>query len=233
MEASHNRKTVIYVVATPIGNADDLTVRAMNVLSQADIIIGEERKVAARFLKQIGLSKPIIEVNEHTSQTELKDLIHEMIMKPMVYAQISDCGTPSFEDPGVELVQLADEYQIQVIPVPGVSSLMTLIMVAGIPMKEFYYAGFLSPKKEIRNKELKSLLDKYHDHSSIVILDTPYRLHALLDAISSVFSKNTKIILGYKLTMPEEKILRFTIADRKRICGDLPKGEFVLIIQKR
>ncbi|HOE91637.1 MAG TPA: 16S rRNA (cytidine(1402)-2'-O)-methyltransferase [Candidatus Cloacimonadota bacterium] len=226
-------KSVLYVVATPIGNVDDITLRAIKTLESADIVIGEERRVTARFLKSIGVNKPIIEVNEHTKSEEIKSLVNEMLMSAKVYAQVSDCGTPSFEDPGVELVQRAAEFGISVIPIPGVSSLMTLIMVAGIPMKKFYYAGFLSPKKEIRQSELKALFTKYHDSTNIVLLDTPYRLQSLLDAIGGAFPNKTEIILGYKMTMLEEKILRFCLAEREKVCQSLPKGEYVLIIKMR
>ncbi|HOD54504.1 MAG TPA: SAM-dependent methyltransferase [Candidatus Cloacimonadota bacterium] len=226
-------KSILYIVATPIGNPEDISLRALKVLEQADIIIGEERKVTAKLLRSLSLSKPIIEVNEHSTTDQIKELIHEMIQSPKLYAQVSDCGTPSFEDPGVELVQMAQDYGIQVIPVPGVSSLMTLIMVAGIPMKQFYYAGFLSPKKEIRIQEIKSLHSQFHSKNNIVILDTPYRLGALLEDIAKVFHGKTELILGYKLTMPEEKIMRFSLSDYKQQIANLPKGEFVLIIRKR
>ncbi|HPM03335.1 MAG TPA: SAM-dependent methyltransferase, partial [Candidatus Cloacimonadota bacterium] len=103
-------KSILYIVATPIGNPEDISLRALKVLEQADIIIGEERKVTAKLLRSLSLSKPIIEVNEHSTTDQIKELIHEMIQSPKLYAQVSDCGTPSFEDPGVELVQMAQDY---------------------------------------------------------------------------------------------------------------------------
>lgn len=227
-----NMLSELYIVATPIGNMEDITLRAVKILEMADIIIGEERKETAKLLRSLNLRKPIVEVNEHSTKEQIKELIHEMLLEKKIYAQVSDCGTPSFEDPGVELVRQAREYGIPIIPIPGVSSLMTLIMVAGIPMKDFQYHGFLSPKKEVRLAELKNLASQV-TKSNLVILDTPYRLSALLEDISRVFKPNIELVLGYKLTMPEEKVFNFRVSEYQKTIKDLPKGEFVLIIKKQ
>jgi len=221
----------LYIVATPIGNPEDITLRAVKILESADIIIGEERKETAKLLRSLNLRKPILELNEHSTKEQIEELVREMITEPKIYAQVSDCGTPSFEDPGTDLVRIASEYGIKVTPVPGVSSLMTIIMVAGIPMKDFQYHGFLSPKKEERIAQLKKLSVEIHK-SNLVILDTPYRLKALLEDVSRVFKPNTELVLGYKLTMPEEKVIRFRASEYQKICAELNKGEFVLIIRK-
>lgn len=226
------QKSIIYTVATPIGNPDDITLRAIKIIESADIIIGEERKECAKLLRSLNFRKEIIELNEHTKSEEIKELIMEMLQTPKIYAQVSDCGTPSFEDPGVELVKLAREYGIPVVPVPGVSSLMTLIMVAGIPMKQFFYYGFLSPKKEVRISEIKQLLP-IQQKNNIVLLDTPYRLNSLVEDLAKVFSPKTEIVIGYKLTMPEEQIINFWLSEYQQVISKLPKGEFVLIIKKK
>lgn len=226
------QKSIIYTVATPIGNPDDITLRAIKIIESADIIIGEERKECAKLLRSLNFRKEIIELNEHTKSEEIKELIMEMLQTPKIYAQVSDCGTPSFEDPGVELVKLAREYGIPVVPVPGVSSLMTLIMVAGIPMKQFFYYGFLSPKKEVRISEIKQLLP-IQQKNNIVLLDTPYRLNSLMEDLGKVFSPKTEIVIGYKLTMPEEQIINFWLSEYQQVISKLPKGEFVLIIKKK
>jgi 16S rRNA (cytidine1402-2'-O)-methyltransferase len=225
-------KSVIYTVATPIGNPEDITLRAIKTIESADVVIGEERKECAKLLRSLNLRKDIIELNEHTKSEEVKELIMEMLQNPKIYAQVSDCGTPSFEDPGVELVKLAREYGIPVVPVPGVSSLMTLIMVAGIPMKQFFYYGFLSPKKEVRISEIKQLLP-IQQKNNIVLLDTPYRLNSLVEDLAKVFSPKTEIVIGYKLTMPEEQIINFWLSEYQQVISKLPKGEFVLIIKKK
>ncbi len=220
----------VYIVATPIGNPEDISLRALRVLKEADLVIGEERKIVSRFLRSLDLHKEVILINEHTEISEIKELVIQLLSTPKKVAFLSDCGTPGFEDPGVDFVSICREYNIKVVPVPGVSSLMTLIMVSGIPMKKFYYAGFLSAKREIRQDELKRLAIKY-PKESLVLLDTPYRLQALLEDIKMFFSPDREIILGYKLTMPEEKVITFRIKEYQQAIKDLPKGEFVIIIK--
>lgn len=227
---SELNKSVIYIAATPIGDPEDISLRVIRVLRDADLVIGEERKIVSRFLRSLELKKEIFLVNEHSTEEDIKSLVLDLVLNPKRVVFVSDCGTPGFEDPGVEFVRVCREYGLRVIPLPGASSLMTLLMVSGISMKKFYYGGFLSPKREIRQNELKNLAIRYAKEP-VVLMDTPYRLQALLEDMKRYFSPEREIILGYKLTMPEERIIQFRLKDYKNETEKLPKGEFVLIIR--
>ena len=138
----------LYLVSTPIGNYDDITLRALNVLKEVDLIVCEERKEGNRLLAHYGIQKSIAQINEHNesaaSSIELEDLQNGKNV-----ALISDCGTPLFSDPGTILVKKAIQSKIKIVAVPGSSSLLPALITSGFDMKQFLFYGFLSPKKNI------------------------------------------------------------------------------------
>jgi 16S rRNA (cytidine1402-2'-O)-methyltransferase len=159
------------------------------------------------------------------------DEILPRLIKGESVALISDCGTPLFSDPGHLLLDLCLSNKVQVIPVPGVSSLLTAIMASGLHLEKFYYYGWLSPKKEERQKELAKLR---HLKEAIIFLDTPYRLKSLLSDTAKIFSKTTHVVLAYELTSSDEKFYRGSIEEVLKIAESKNlKGEFVLIIDNR
>jgi 16S rRNA (cytidine1402-2'-O)-methyltransferase len=220
-------KPKLYLTPTPIGNYDDITLRALNVLRESDFIICEELKPARRLLAHFEIEKELFQLNEH-NEKESAPLIIEKLKKAQSAALISDGGTPLFSDPGHYLVDLCLKTDIEVVPLPGASSIMPALIASNLDFEKFYYFGWLSPKKEIRRRELKNLRSI---NELIVILDTPYRLKALLSDIAKVFGENQKIVLAYKLTMDEERFFRgaagkiLNEAEIKNL-----KGEFVLLI---
>jgi 16S rRNA (cytidine1402-2'-O)-methyltransferase len=220
----------LYPVAIHIGNPGDITIRAMETLRMCDAVICEERRDGIRFLKSIGLDKPLYFLNEHSKPDEIKQLFDELlIMKDKAIAQISDAGTPAFADPGASLVQICHEYMVNVYPVPGASSLMAALMASGLDSKRFLYYGFLSAKTEERVIELKQL--KTMPKFDIVFLDAPYRLKSLLDDMILILGKKRRIRFFYKLTQPEQSIFVGTLEELKGIIANYPKGEFVLMVE--
>ncbi|MCW8822581.1 MAG: SAM-dependent methyltransferase, partial [Ignavibacteriaceae bacterium] len=149
-------KKTLYIVSVPIGNYDDITLRALNVLRKADFIICEEYREARRLLSKYKIEKKLVELNEHNEE-KASDEILQMILNGKSAALISDCGTPLFSDPGHLLVDLAIQNKIDVIPIPGVSSLLAALVGSGLDFEKFYYYGWLSPKKDIRRKQLLDL----------------------------------------------------------------------------
>ncbi len=217
---------ILYVVATPIGNPQDITLRALEVLKSVDGIICEERRYGSTLLHRLNIKgKTLIELNEHNEEKQAPELAMALVRGEKL-ALISDCGTPAFADPGALLVELALEYEVKVVPLPGASSLMVLLSVSPQPIKEFYFAGFLPRKDDERTKKLDQLRKL---KVPIVFMDTPYRLERMLQDIQATFGRGRMITLGLNLTMPNEKIIHQSVSEvLKQMKGQ--KGEFILIV---
>ena len=223
-------KSKLYIVSTPIGNYEDITLRAIRLIKECDLLICEEYKEARRLLSHFKIQKELIALNEH-NEKEVTDEIIIQIKEGKSAALISDCGTPLFSDPGHYLVKVAIQNKIDIVPVPGPSSLLAALVGSGMDFEKFYYYGWLSPKKEIRRKQLYDLR-KIKD--TIVILDTPYRLQSLLEDVTKIIGENVSVVLAYELTKENEKFYR---GNAGNILNDVErenlKGEFVLIIKNQ
>ncbi len=221
---------MLSIVATPIGNPKDITLRALEILQDADIVIGEERKEASTLLKKLQISnKPLYFLNEHSTVDDLKELLS--FCETQKVALISDCGTPSFYDPGFQLVKLCRAKKIPVVSAPGASSLMTLLSLVSEKVTQFYFAGFLPADNEIRLKELKKLCTS---PQPIVLMDTPYRLLKLLSELEPLL-KQRLILLGVNLTQEDELTLEGTTQDviialQKK---EIKKAEFILLVYQK
>jgi 16S rRNA (cytidine1402-2'-O)-methyltransferase len=216
----------LFIVSTPIGNLRDITLRAQDILSEVDAVICEEHRQGSTLLKKLGLrEKELILLNEH-NEKESSPIIAEEILHGKRYALISDCGTPAFADPGTQLIKICYEHAIQVIPVPGPSSLITAISLSPLPMEEFYFAGFLPKEKEIRHQKLNSFRRM---KVPIILMDAPYRLSRLLSEVSDSFGKLCIATMAFDLTLPTEMIINGSIQEIQKKMND-KKGEFVLII---
>jgi len=219
-------KGCLFIVSTPIGNYRDITLRALDILAEVDAVISEEYRQGSTLLKKLGIAeKELILLNEHNEE-EGSLMIAEELTQGKCYALISDCGTPAFADPGTELIRLAIENGIQVIPVPGPSSLMAAISMSPLPLEEFYFVGFLPRKKEIRYQKLDALKNL---RVPIILMDAPYRLPRLLSEVISAFGETRKITLAFNLTLPGEKVLHDTAEHILQKMKD-KKGEFILIV---
>jgi len=223
-----NRK--LFLVSTPIGNYDDITLRALDILKSVDFIICEEYKAARRMLAHYKINKELLALNEHNENDVVDEIVTE-ILNGKTIALISDCGTPLFSDPGHLLVDLCIAQGIEVVPVPGANSLLPALIGSGYDFEKFYYYGWLSAKKDIRRKQL---LDLKRIKEVIVLMDTPYRLKRLLSDVVNIFGKATPVVLAFELTMKDEKYYRgsaqkiLNIAEKNNL-----KGEFVLIVNNK
>ena len=223
-----NRK--LFLVSTPIGNYDDITLRALDILRNVDFIICEEYKAARRMFAHYKINKELIALNEHNENDVVDEIVAE-ILNGKTTALISDCGTPLFSDPGHLLVDLCIAQGIEVVPVPGANSLLPALIGSGYDFEKFYYYGWLSAKKDIRRKQL---LDLKRIKEVIVLMDTPYRLKRLLSDVVNIFGNATPVCLAFELTMKDEKYYRgsaqkvLNIAEKNSL-----KGEFVLIVNNR
>lgn len=228
----NKEKGILYLVTTPIGNFADMTLRALRTLKECDIIVCEEYKEAVRLLKFFDIKKDLLQLNEHNEREEAENIFLEILNGKQV-ALISDCGTPLFADPGKILLEKCIEFNIKVEFLHGANSILTALVLSGFDISRFHYIGFLSPKKEIRENELRDL---NNIERTFVVLDTPYRLTTLLNDISSHLPARN-LFLGINLTMNNEMQLRGTaeqiLSNLSEISPDKKfKGEFVLIIDK-
>ena len=220
-------KGTLFVVATPIGHPGEITSRAIEVLSQVDMIICEERKVASRLLKGLEISKPLLELNEH-NEAEMVEQVLLKLMDGQNLALISDCGTPVFSDPGRKLLEIMYGSDIPVVPVSGPSSLMTAISVCPFDLRQFHFLGFLPPQTEQR----KLVLQRHsNSEEALILMDTPYRMAKLLEEVSNAFGKKQVVFLATDLTLPSERIY---IGEVQEIQAKVQqrKAEFILIIEK-
>lgn len=218
------------LVATPIGNPDDMTFRGLAVLRDADLVVCEERREGERLLRHFQIAKPLETLNEHNEAAATHTII-ALLRDGKNVAVISDCGTPVFSDPGQMLVRRAVELGIRVVPVPGASSLMPALTVSGFAIDQFLYYGWLSPKKERRRAELRAL---QQEQRTIVLMETPYRLSSLLRDLAETFGDARRCCLAFNLTMKDEQIYHATAAGLYRMLGNKDmKGEFVVIIDGR
>lgn len=220
----------VYIAARDIGNYKDNTERLKEVLIESDIILVESFREATTLFKALNINKDkecLIEFSEHTKKSKDIDEIITKIINCKTVTLISDCGTPILEDPGRLLLEYCHAHNIKVRPVAGVSSVTAAIMCLPFNFKEFYYAGLLPRDDREREKKL-SYLKRLN--VPVIILDTPYRLGKVLNAIKKVYSKDKEIALCLDITTESEEIIIDRVSD---ICSEYQeskKREFVIVI---
>lgn len=217
---------ILYVVATPIGNMGDITLRAVETLRAVDAVICEEYKPGSTLLKRLEINdKELILLNEHNEAEKATELLPRLFNGES-FALISDCGTPVFSDPGAYLIQLASSSGIIVTPVPGASSLMATLSLLDTKIERFVFAGFLPRDPEQRRRELS----KYRGYRMpVIVMDTPYRLTALLEDVVKIFGKAQWVMVAFDLTLPGERVYRGEVGSVAKEIGG-KKGEFMLVI---
>lgn len=213
------------VIATPIGNSKDLSLRAIEALIDCENIICEDRKTTSKLLREHNIkNKNYYLLNEHNQKGDLSELIK--LCQNSKCVLVSDCGTPGFCDPGAELIDQCYKHNITIEILPGASSLMAFLSGSGLRIDSFYFRGFLPANTEERIQALKDL-QKFPDY--IILMDTPYRLEKTLDNISQFFPKR-KCTLGTHLTQINECFYRNEDANRIKNKLKEKKAEFVLAI---
>lgn len=218
----------MYVVATPIGNPEDITLRALKVLTQSNAVVCEEIRQGSKLLKQIGVTgKELISLNEHNEREQTFHILNRLRNEESL-ALISDCGTPLFSDPGAYLLKQVIEQGFSAIPIPGPSSLMTALSILDVKCGMFVYGGFITQKSEMRLPQLRYL---QAFHLPVILLDTPYRLGKMLEEVAQVFGNQQRVTLACDLTLPTEDIIRGNISSVIQKVGSR-KAEFILVIHE-
>lgn len=224
---------MLYIAARDIGNYKDNTERLKEILIKSDIILAESFREATTLFKILNINierEKLIEFSEHTNKSKEIYEIVEKILNCKIATLISDCGIPILEDPGKILLEYCYSNNIKVKPIPGVSSITAAIMCLPFNFKEFYYAGLLS--RDDKEREIKLIYLKKLN-IPIIILDTPYRMNKVLNAIKKVYSKNKIIGLCLDLTTDKEEIIIdeiVNICERFNKSEDKNKREFVIVI---
>jgi len=215
----------LFVVATPIGNPKDITLRALDILQKVDAVICEEYRQGSRLLHQLGVENELITLNEHNEAEEASNIMLRLA-RGETMAIISDAGTPVFADPGQHLLELLYQAGIPVSPIPGPASLMAALSLCDFPIDRFVFAGF-PPRK---SGQREGFLAKYKtENVPVILMDTPYRLTKLLDEVQAIFGKHQDILLACDLTLKKEAVFRGCIADiLPKVAGQ--KREFILIL---
>ncbi len=220
----------LYLVATPIGNYDDLTYRGLRVLKEVDLIVCEELKEGGKLLRHFNIDKPLDSLNEHNEAEKTEELI-KMLKEGNTVALTSDCGTPVFTDPGKPLVQRAVAAGVPIIPIPGPSSIVPALVSSGFPTDSFMFPGWLSPKRGERRRQLKLLRN---EGRTMIFMDTPYRLAPLVSDIAELFGPEREICVALDLTKETEEFLRGTAKTvLEQIEEKKKKREFVLVVKGR
>lgn len=216
---------MLYIVATPIGNLEDITLRAIRTLKEVDYIAAEDTRHAGILLKKHEIQKPLLSYHSYSSDFKLEKIV-ELLKEGKNIALISDAGTPGISDPAYGLITSAIKENIQIVPIPGPSSLLAAVVMSGLPMNQFLYLGFL-PLKKGRQTLLKSLAT---EKRTIVIFESPHRLLKTLHDLQEYLG-DRKIAVCRELTKIYEEAIRGTISEViKHFENKKPKGEFVLVI---
>lgn len=214
------------IVATPIGNLSDITLRALETLKSVDLVLSEDTRVTKRLLSHFDISTPTLSCHEHTDKEKLAKVI-ERLQAGESMALVTDAGTPGLSDPGNYLVALALEKEIPVIPIPGVSALATLVSVAGTNMREFLFLGF-PPHKKGRETFFKQVAGS---DIPVMYYESPHRVIKNLELLHAL-APEKKIILGRELTKVFEEVVRGNAEEVLSYLVSDPnktKGEFVII----
>jgi len=220
------RPGTLYIVATPIGNLGDLTLRAADVLKTVDLIASEDTRHTGRLLAHIGASAPQVSYHDHNATRRFPELIERLAAGDSV-ALVSDAGTPTVSDPGFKLVRAAREAGIPVVPLPGASAVMVALAGAGLPTDRFHFLGFLPPKK---GKATKMLAEVAPLSATLVLFVSPYKLATVLTLALEELG-DRQACLCRELTKIHETFDRCTLAELQRHYGDgKVKGEITLLI---
>lgn len=224
----------LYIVATPIGNLEDISARAIAVLKQVDLIAAEDTRHSKRLLQHFAIATPLTSYHDFSSDSEVKKLLDELGVGRSL-ALISDAGTPLISDPGYRLVEMARSRGISVIPVPGASAVIAALSVAGIPSDRFYFEGFLPAKSTQRCKRLAALAD---ETSTLVFFESPHRIVACLNDMAAVIAEpnKRKVFVARELTKKfESHFLGSLLEAASWVASDEnnSRGEFVLVLEGR
>jgi 16S rRNA (cytidine1402-2'-O)-methyltransferase len=217
---------VLYIVPTPIGNLEDITLRALRVLKEADLIAAEDTRHTLNLLNHYGIKTPLTSYHEHNERTKAQSLVERLLGGENI-ALVSDAGTPAISDPGYQLVVDAIHVGIRVIPLPGAAALTAALSAGGLPTDRFAFEGFLPAKKQERRARLQELKN---DARTLVFYEAPHRLNESLQDMQQIMGER-EIVVGRELSKVHEEFLRGTLSEvMPRLADREVKGEITIVV---
>lgn len=223
---SNSKNSVLYVVSTPIGNLEDITLRALRTLREVNLIAAEDTRHTRQLLAHFDIHTPITSFFEGNQSRKGEKLISRLKSGDNL-ALVSDAGTPTVSDPGYQLVVRCIEAEIPVVPIPGVSACIAAASVAGLPLHNFVFEGFLSPKSGKRKRHLEGLSN---ERRTLIFFESPHRLIPFLQAVMELFG-NRRIAVARELTKKFEEVFRGNVSQAiEKFQAVLPRGEFTVVI---
>ena len=218
-------KGKLYIIATPIGNLEDITLRALRTLKEVDIIAAEDTRQTLKLLNHFEISKHLISYHRHNEEAK-SDYLIEKLKEGQTIGLVSDAGTPGISDPGEEIIKKAIEEEIEVIPIPGACAMVNALICSGLDTKEFSFLGFLPLNKKLRKQKLEEI--KY-SNKTIVLYEAPHKMKNTLKDLKG-YIDNRNVVLARELTKIHEEFIRKSIDELIEEIDNL-KGEMILIIE--
>jgi 16S rRNA (cytidine1402-2'-O)-methyltransferase len=228
MPAANDLAPGLYLVATPIGNLEDITLRAIRVLKQVDLIACEDTRQTQKLLNHYGIEKSTISYHEHNEASRAAELVEKLAQGALI-AVVSDAGMPGISDPGFRLVSLAIQHNVPVIPIPGPAAFVSALVASGLPVASFSFRGFLPVKGGPRTRELEKI---QHSAETEIFYEAPHRIRETLEDIVAVLGQSRSVVVARELTKIHEEFLRGTASQVLEVVkarGEI-KGEITLLI---
>jgi 16S rRNA (cytidine1402-2'-O)-methyltransferase len=217
---------ILYIVSTPLGNMEDITLRALRILKEADLVAAEDTRNTGLLLKHYQIQKPLTSYFEG-NESKKKEFLLAKLKEGLRVALVSDAGTPGISDPGFRLIQLALQNGISIIPIPGPSAAITALSVSGLPTDAFLFNGFL-PHKSKKRRDLLERLEEVRE--TLILYESPHRISETLKDIFEILG-DREMVLARELTKVHEEILRGRASEIQKEIGDRKlKGEITLVI---
>ena len=216
---------ILYLVATPIGNLEDITFRAINILKEVDLIAAEDTRHTLKLLNHYEISKPLISYHRHNEEIKVDRLI-EKLKEGQNVAVVSDAGTPAICDPGEVIVKEALKENIKVVPIPGACAFVNALVASGLDTKEFVFYGFLSINKKLRKEKLEQIKK---ENKTIILYEAPHKLKNTLEDLEDIL-EDRKIVIARELTKIHEEFIKGTAKEILEKYTE-PKGEHIILIE--
>jgi len=225
-----NIEACLYIVATPIGNLGDITLRAVETLNKVDLIAAEDTRHSQRLMSHLGVTTRLMSLHEHNEREKSQTII-DKVKEGQSIALVSDAGTPLISDPGYFLVKLAQDQGVKVVPIPGASAVVTAISVSGLPSDRFVFEGFL-PAKSGNKQRVLELFE--FENRTVIFYESPHRIVDTLETMLTVFGEDRRLVLARELTKTFETIKGDSLG---QLCewvksdANQQRGEFVLLLE--